>query len=92
MTKVRYFIGNVFFLILLFGVEMQAQEVDVYLVNQETIIAKPGKVTTVVINISNESTANLKVQPKFFYPKKWSSITDTAVFEIKSKSKSTKLT
>jgi len=91
MTKVRYFIGNVFFLILLFGVEMQAQEVDVYLVNQEAIIAKPGKVTTVVINISNESTANLKVQPKFFYPKKWSSITDTAVFEIKSKSKSTKL-
>lgn len=91
MIKTHFLIGNICFLLLLFSFEIQAQGLEINLLNQKEITAKPGKVTTVVASILNKTGSNLIVQPKFFYPEGWNSITDTKDFEIKAGSKLTKL-
>lgn len=91
MTKANLLIGNICFLLLLFGTKLHAQGVNVNVINQEKITAKPGKVTTVVISISNQSNQDHKVQPSFNIPAGWNSISNMGGFEIKSNSTKTKL-
>ncbi len=92
MTKFSLFIGNICFLLLLFGFELHAQEVDIFLKKNQKIIASiPGKVTTVVVGISNLSSMDLRLQPQHDYPEAWNSISDSKPFVIKSGEKLTKL-
>jgi len=86
MTKISWFLFS-----FLCSVNLLGNTIELQLVHQSALASEPGKVNNLSIAIVNQGINPTKLRPQLDLPTGWKTISNSAVFTIKGKTKTFKI-